>query len=61
MVVFPWRQPSSPEATAQEMNASGPAEWFVAKNRGGTKGPIAVMWHPEFTRFDSLTDEDGRE
>lgn len=31
-------------------------EWIVAKHRAGRTGTIPLMWHPPYTRFDTVTD-----
>lgn len=56
-VIFPWRDMPKDEEGRDLMNASGPAEWIVGKNRGGPKGSIPVYWAAEFTRFENLTDD----
>jgi replicative DNA helicase len=42
------------------------AEWTLAKHREGKTGMLPLVWHPEFTRFDSariasMTDEPVQE
>jgi len=55
-------RPGYYEAGADNGAGVQEAEWIVAKHREGKTGPIPLIWHPEFTRFDTaqihkLTDE----
>jgi replicative DNA helicase len=58
-VIFPWREPVKDTDGREDRNLSGPAEWLVAKNRGGPTGSIAVYWAAQYTRFHNL-DDSGR-
>lgn len=44
-----YEQGSNPQESHQ-------TEWIVAKHRAGRTGTIPLMWHPPFTRFDTVID-----
>lgn len=60
-VIFPWREPQKDDEGREMRGKSGPAEWIVAKNRGGQTGTIAVWWEAPYTRFDNLDDSQARD
>lgn len=57
MTIFMWREFPKDADGADMVNAPGPAEWLVRKNRGGKKGMIPVYWHGETMTFTDLEEE----
>ena len=47
------------EEETQEENLKGIAELFLAKNRQGATGPIALTWLEKMMRFETRTEEKG--